>query len=52
MNKLDRCDACGAEAQCRVESPTTGNFLDLCGHHFRKYAPAIGEWYVVDGGGA
>jgi len=51
MNAQDRCDSCGAAALVRVKSPKTGNVLDLCGHHLRKFSVSIANWIVVERNG-
>lgn len=39
LNKLDRCDKCGARAYMRATN-TTGTLL-FCGHHGGKYQQAL-----------
>jgi hypothetical protein len=39
LRVADRCDRCGAQALVRVE--VGGLPLDLCGHDYREYEPAL-----------
>ena len=40
MNRLDRCDRCGAAAMLRAVLSTGGELL-FCGHHAREHGPAL-----------
>lgn len=40
MNRMDRCDSCGAQAQARVVNIYTFD-LQFCGHHMHQYGDAL-----------
>ena len=46
--KILRCDRCAAAAEVQVNTPS-GELL-FCGHHYRRYAPAlVGRGYELVG---
>jgi hypothetical protein len=44
----DRCDVCRAHAYAWVRTPSTGDYLFFCAHHWAKHKPALiaqyGAW--------
>ena len=42
----DRCDSCNAKA-LKKATFANGLYIQLCGHHMNRHAPAMGESVTI-----